>query len=153
MSFDPERVVRLIDEVELVDAGGHGPVGWVYFIAAIDTTRCKIGFTKGDPQKRLASLQTGSANELVIVAQQPGTPETERRLHEKFSAHRIHGEWFTVTDELRAYMVAVLWAMSEIALRAGRHLEPWMSAGLLLTGRKLGCISESLNELLELGRE
>jgi len=149
VSFDPEEVRNFIDTTRLVDVGGGGPIGWVYFVICMDAERCKIGFTKGDVEKRLKNLQTGSASELIMIAKHPGTTETERRLHEKFAANRLHGEWFELTNELRAYMVVTLWAMSEINLLHGRKLEPWMAAGLDLTIEKLGCISESLERLLD----
>jgi hypothetical protein len=151
MSFDPEKVRSLLDHVELVTtSGSRGPVGWVYFIICMDAERCKIGFTKGDVHKRLKSLQTGSASELILIAKHPGTPETERALHDKFAHLRLRGEWFDLTDELRAYLVSALWAMSEITLRAGHKLEPWMAAGIQLTAEKLGCISEGLEEAMAL---
>lgn len=150
MSFDPENVCNLIDHVELVTTSGGGPIGWVYFIICMDAERCKIGFTKGDVYKRLKSLQTGSSSELILVAKHPGTPETERAVHDKFAHLRLRGEWFELTDELRAYMVSALWTMSEITLRAGRKLEPWMTAGVLLTTEKLGCISVGLDEAMGL---
>ena len=147
--FDKERVLALIDDVELVHCDGRGPQGWVYFIVCNDTGRCKIGFTKGNPAKRLKNLQTGSPGELSLVLMQPGTPDTEARLHEKFADSNVRGEWFEITDELRAYMVAALWAMAEITLRNGRKLEPWMAIGLKHTIENLECISESLSDLLE----
>lgn len=150
MSFDPANVRKFLDTVELVPCEGPGPLGWVYFIICMDAERCKIGFTKGDVSKRLKSLQTGSSSELLMIAQHPGTPETERRLHDKFAANRLHGEWFELTDELRAYMVKTLWAMAEIVLKQGRKLEPWMAAGIALAGEKLECISAELDDLLEL---
>jgi hypothetical protein len=150
MSFDPENVVRLLDEVELVTVGGRGPIGWVYFIICMDAPRCKIGFTKGDVYKRLKSLQTGSSSELILIAKHPGTPETERAVHEKFAHLRLRGEWFDLTDELRAYLVATLWAMAELTLQSGHKLEPWMTAGVMLTAQQLGCISEGLEEAMAL---
>lgn len=147
--FDKDAVLAEIDKVKLAQGGGRGPSGWVYFIMCPETQRCKIGFTKGDAQKRLSSLQTGSASELSLVAMHPGTIETERALHEKFAASRLHGEWFELTNELRAYLTVTLWAMSEITLKQGRKLEPWMSIGLSISLESLETMSESLMELLE----
>lgn len=148
--FNKDRVLALLNEVELFTCEGRGPNGWVYFIMCADTHRCKIGFTKGDPQKRLKSLQTGCPGELSVVVRHPGTSETEARLHRKFAASKIRGEWFDLTDELRAYMISALWAMCEIAIRDGRRLEPWMQVGLEYSIQELGVLPESLGEALEM---
>lgn len=147
--FDKERVLALLEEVELVPCDGRGTVGWVYFIVCTDTYRCKIGFTAKDPAKRLKNLQTGSPGELALVLTHPGTQDTEAALHKKFEASCVRGEWFDLTDELRAYMVAALWVMSEATLKSGRGLEPWMAAGLKHALEHLECMPESLAELLE----
>lgn len=149
MSADREKLLDLIDQVKLVACDGQGPKGLVYFIMCTDSRRCKIGFTTGKVEKRLASLQTGSASQLAAVLMHPGTIESERRLHEKFASSRIHGEWFELTDELRAYMVAALWAMSEITLKGGGKLQHWMVKGLELSLDHLEALPESLIELLE----
>lgn len=150
---DKDNLLRLIDEVELVQCDDRGKVGWIYFIVCSDTGRCKIGFTAGEVKKRLKALQTGSPSELAITVMHPGTPDTERRLHEKFAPWRLHGEWFRLSDELRAYMTVVLWSMSEIALSQGRKLEPWMSIGLEVAMDHLEVMPDSLIALLEEGRE
>lgn len=144
-----ERLLKLIEEVELVPASGRGPFGWVYFIACHETGRIKIGFTKGDPIKRVRALQTGCSTELGLIAQHPGTPETERLLHERFKERRLHREWFQISDELRAYIIDALWAMSEFALRQGQKLSPWMVIGLEYSIERLETLPESLTELLE----
>lgn len=147
-----ERLLKLIEEVELVPALGKGPLGWVYFLACHETGRIKIGFTKGDPIERLKNLQTGCSTELALIAQHPGTPETERRLHERFKDCRLHREWFQITDELRAYIIDALWAMSEFTLRQGQKLAPWMMVGLDYSLDRLEALPESLAELLEAER-
>ena len=149
MSFDKEELLALIDEVDLVSCDGPGPIGWVYFIVCTDAPRCKIGFTKSAPEKRLKNLQTGSASELALIAVHPGTPDTERRLHEKFSASCIRGEWFEITNELRAYLVQTVWAMTEFSLRNGWKPTQWMLQGTASTLDSLGAISEGLAEALE----
>lgn len=144
-----KRMLDLIDKVELVTVDDGGPRGWVYFIVCADTWRCKIGFTKKEVEKRLANLQTGSPGQLVVAIKQPGTPETERRLHEKFAHCHVRGEWFELTDELRAYMMVSLWVMSEVTMRQGYKLEPWMVRGLEVSIDHLHTLPESLMELLE----
>ena len=148
MTIDREKLLDLIDATQLVPCEGRGPIGWVYFIVCADTRRCKIGFTKAHPEKRLANLQTGSPGELVLCVMHPGTPDTERQLHERFASSRIRGEWFELTDELRAYMTVALWAMSEISLRQRGTLDGWMTAGLSITLEHLESMPESLIEAL-----
>lgn len=149
MSFDKQRMLGLIGEVELAKCEGPGPVGWVYFIMCPATQRCKIGFTKGAVEKRLASLQTGSASQLAAIVMHPGTPDTERELHGRFASSRLHGEWFDLTDELRAYMIAALWAMTEFTLKQGQRLPRWMASGVEISLEHLESLPETLIELLE----
>ena len=64
----------------------------------------KIGMAN-DPVKRLASLQSGNPNKLVIWRTFP-TPDRniarviERGFHEVKSADRISGEWFNFTPRV-----------------------------------------------------
>lgn len=105
-------------------------LGWVYFIACRETERCKIGFTRGDVLKRLRSLQTGAAGELKLIAMQPGTPETERALHERFAEQRLHGEWFEMNEPLFVYMCLTVWTMAGIYSDKGVKPPEWMKQGL-----------------------
>lgn len=91
------------DSCDFVNAGrggnpGAGAVGsdsialmYTYFIRRIDGGPFKIGKAK-NIQKRLASLQCGSPVELECVAYIEGNREHE--IHQLFSHHRLHGEWF-----------------------------------------------------------
>ena len=72
----------------------------IYFIQCQSTNNIKIGFTDGDPDKRKAELQTGSAAGLNLLFAMPGDRATEKAWHSKFSADRVHGEWFKPTGEL-----------------------------------------------------
>jgi hypothetical protein len=66
---------------------------FVYFAQPIGGGLIKIGSTarlKG----RLAQLQIGSPVEITLLAAARGTRRHERGLHEHFSEHRVHGEWF-----------------------------------------------------------
>jgi Meiotically up-regulated gene 113 len=56
----------------------------------------KIGVTK-HPRQRARQL---GLRLLYVV---PGTPEDERRLHERFRSARIDREWFMPTPELLAF--------------------------------------------------
>lgn len=149
MSWSPQDILAEIEKVELQSVDGGGKAGWVYFIACHETGRIKIGYTGGNPFKRLKALQTGCSTELALIAMQPGTQETERNLHERFGAHCVRGEWFEAHPALSAYVIDVCWAMSEITLRLGRKLEPWMALGLKYSADRLGALPEGLIELLE----
>lgn len=62
----------------------------------------KIGYTEGDPQFRLAALQTGNHRKLRLLLSIPGEVADERRLHRKFERYRITGEWFTYSRPIRS---------------------------------------------------
>lgn len=143
-----EAFLRLIEEVELAPCNG-GQWGWVYFVVCADLNRCKIGFTSGKVEKRIKNLQTGSPSQLALLVAHPGSTETERALHERFANSRVVGEWFDLTPELRAYMVAALWAISEFTLKQGQKLTPWMVAGLHHSLTTYPIFPEGLAELLE----
>lgn len=123
-------------------------VGWVYFIACKETQRCKIGFTKGDVEKRLKNLQTGAAGELRLIAMQPGTPDTERALHERFAEQRLHGEWFETNEAMFAYMCAVVWTMAGIYSKQGVKPPLWMVAGLHMLREMWGELPDHLEAML-----
>lgn len=116
--------------------------GWVYFVSCTETGRVKIGYTKGDVAKRIKSLQTGAAGELVLLAKHPGTPETERSLHERFNTTRLHGEWFAMSDAIRDYLCVVVYAMGKIYRDAGQPYEAWLATGL----HTLGTHAEKLSD-------
>jgi hypothetical protein len=63
----------------------------VYFVRAVD--KVKIGFTR-DVERRISELQTASPVDLELLGTLPGSALTERRLHKRFSAHRVNREWF-----------------------------------------------------------
>ncbi len=76
----------------------------VYFIQDSLTLNIKIGFTDGDPQKRLKSLQTASQGDLVLLTSVPGTSSLEKTLHRRFAASHVRGEWFRPTHDLITYI-------------------------------------------------
>lgn len=83
------------------------PPGFVYFIRRMARGGAiKIGFSI-EPQKRLARLQTSSADMLVILGVTPGTIATEKAIHARFKHLRLRGEWFRATDDLHAYIAEV----------------------------------------------
>jgi hypothetical protein len=104
--------------------------GVIYYIMSSETGRMKIGYTKGKPEKRLRALQTGSPTKLSIVAIHPGTPNTERDLHNKFKEERAHGEWFDISDELIVHCAEVYSLLIAIAKAEGREPPAWAVTGL-----------------------
>lgn len=74
--------------------------GFVYFIQAASGP-IKIG-RAADARVRLAEIQTGSHEELVLLATVPGGRVVERQLHQRFAEHRIRGEWFAPAADILA---------------------------------------------------
>jgi hypothetical protein len=58
---------------EIEEAARQALRGTVYIIRAVDTNFVKVGFTQGDPRKRLRELQTGCPLRLEVEAAMPGT--------------------------------------------------------------------------------
>jgi hypothetical protein len=138
-----------VEAVNPIFPAPEDATGVVYFIACKETERCKIGFTKGDPLKRLRNLQTGAAGELRLLAAQPGNPAIEKALHERFAAHSVHGEWFEMSEELFAYMCAIVWVMSCLYASANQELEQWMKVGLRMLNDGMAEVPSELMALTE----
>lgn len=73
---------------------------FVYFILAA-TGEIKIGMAV-DVVQRLNSLQTSHPAKLEILATTSGGRKRERQYHERFAAHRLHGEWFEPHPDILA---------------------------------------------------
>jgi hypothetical protein len=73
----------------------------VYFIEAPAVGVMKIGVT-GDLGRRFKVMSDGSPTPLVVVCSFAGTARQESALHTRFLASRSHGEWFRISDEMRA---------------------------------------------------
>jgi hypothetical protein len=76
----------------------------VYFIRNKLTGNVKIGFTKGDPEKRRQALQTACDGELELVAFVDGFESEERELHVRYRSLRVRGEWFRAEGALAEHM-------------------------------------------------
>lgn len=78
----------------------YGPSnGFIYFIRAGDMV--KIGFTRSDPRRRVAALQTGNAEHLRLLTYIAGHSKMETELHDLLRDHRVRGEWFRWTAEVQ----------------------------------------------------
>ncbi len=90
----------------------------IYYIIAVPETwpgppsgfhgyfglRAKIGRTN-DVLRRLNELRTGTPEELIIHALEPGDAALEAKRHQQFASDRRQGEWFAVSPELGQHML------------------------------------------------
>lgn len=90
---------------EFVEDPNRGePEGLVYVIGFGDYV--KIGFTT-NLNNRLPVLQTGMPEKLTLYGTIADAEQAdERRLHRRFAAHRLQGEWFRKEGELAAWIEA-----------------------------------------------
>lgn len=74
--------------------------GFIYLIQAVGTSRHKIGLTI-DIDRRMSQLSRQSVFPLRLVDTQPSEDMVSDELfwHQKFANHRVHGEWFDLSDE------------------------------------------------------
>lgn len=81
----------------------EGPV--VYFLEAVGLDRVKIGWT-AKLHARIGELRTLIPVDVEIIRAIPGGQNEETELHRRFRAHRLHGEWFTLSP-IRADIEAI----------------------------------------------
>jgi plasmid maintenance system killer protein len=81
--------------------------GTIYFIKSDETKEIKIGYTSGEVEKRLKTLQTGHPHKLQVLATMPGSRDEEKTLHEKFASIRLNGEWFKPHPDLLDFIATV----------------------------------------------
>ncbi len=103
----PVETTRWAPTYAAKGSGGFTEPGYVYFIQGADDGPIKIGFTRGDPGHRLGELQGGSPISLRLLAFTFASLGKEQALHECFSKHRLHGEWFTPAADLLAYIRSI----------------------------------------------
>ena len=71
----------------------------IYFIICKATGAVKIG-RADNVKKRMAELQVASPGELAVLSTFRAPSVFESVLHAIFSKSKIHGEWFSITDDL-----------------------------------------------------
>lgn len=74
----------------------------VYLIHAKQTNRYKIGITARSIEYRLKELngeQSAYPLELITHIRHTNYKNVERHLHERYTANRVHGEWFLFSAE------------------------------------------------------
>ncbi|MFW6219290.1 MAG: GIY-YIG nuclease family protein [bacterium] len=76
----------------------------VYLIKRNDIYNNEYKIGKGSPEKRKRELQTGSAQQLLLISyyESKYASKIEKALHNRYSYCKIHGEWFNLQlkDEL-----------------------------------------------------
>lgn len=78
-------------------------IGYIYFVAAPEANRIKIGYS-AQPQQRIHSLMTSSAYKLETLAIIIGSREQEQAMHQQFAHLRVHWEWFSDCAEIRSFI-------------------------------------------------
>lgn len=68
----------------------------IYFIRGGDLV--KIG-KANNVNARLRNLRREHTEELRVIATIPGNEKQERKLHDRFRERRVHGEWFSITND------------------------------------------------------
>jgi hypothetical protein len=63
----------------------------------------KIGFTT-DVVARIGNMAGQSPVPITLLMTVPGSLEVEAEAHQQFKKSNHHGEWFSLTDELRKYL-------------------------------------------------
>ncbi|NER96267.1 MAG: GIY-YIG nuclease family protein [Symploca sp. SIO1B1] len=79
------------------DSAYKNKPGFIYLIHAVGSDRYKIGLTTRSVQARLVELNSSQSPyplELIDWFETDNVTEDEKYFHEKYSAHRVHGEWF-----------------------------------------------------------
>jgi hypothetical protein len=76
-------------------------MGIVYFLRAEDKDLFKVGITRNEIWRRIASIQTGCPYELQLYGRidLPTFQSVERAIHEEWKDRRRRGEWFAVTPD------------------------------------------------------
>ena len=76
----------------------------VYFVEAVGTNLCKIGFAS-ELRTRIKDLMWSNACTLQILGYiENSSPTAETELHAKFNAINHHGDWFYMTKELKEFI-------------------------------------------------
>lgn len=74
------------------------------FVYAIESAgRIKLGFSK-DPERRFSKVATDAPFPCELLGFWPGSKADEMAVHKRFEGARVHGEWFTATEALLAFV-------------------------------------------------
>lgn len=75
----------------------------IYFVQGETGGPIKIGYAR-NIDNRIKSLRTGCPYKLVLLGVMEGQRSDETKLHHKFAAARLQGEWFDDCAEIRAFI-------------------------------------------------
>lgn len=75
----------------------------IYFVRRGKSGPIKIGITT-NLERRLRVLQTGSDEQIDVLATVPGSAREEAELHGQWKALRRKGEWFEASSELLTFI-------------------------------------------------
>jgi hypothetical protein len=79
----------------------------VYFISCewgtLGRYAVKIGFAR-NPKAKMRVMQVGCPYDLHLLGVMEGGREMESKLHHRFAEHRIRGEWFNLSLEIRQFI-------------------------------------------------
>lgn len=75
-----------------------GVDGFVYFAAAVEVRRVKVGWSR-EPRKRVAALNAESPVPLRLLHTLPGRVSHEKLWHELLDPWHVRGEWFALTQD------------------------------------------------------
>jgi hypothetical protein len=89
-----------LEELALANAGD---TDIVYVVQAKNGGPVKIGHTSWRRRfNRLAAIQTGNPHKLVFRRLLSGDMWLEQALHRVLEASRLEGEWFALTEDVKA---------------------------------------------------
>lgn len=95
---------------------------FIYFVCRKgDETMVKIGSTT-DPLKRFSTLQTSSPELLEMIGLVVGSHAHERDIGLFLRDHKVRGEWFTVTPELKEFVDSLPSLGDYIASNTAPHM-------------------------------
>jgi hypothetical protein len=78
----------------------------IYFVSNGESV--KIGYTGGDAKSRIRALQTGNPASLQLLAfKKDWDKPKEAELHSMFAKFRQSGEWFSLADELKSFILSL----------------------------------------------
>jgi|SRR5271157_3211687 len=126
--------------------------GFVYIIGNDELGVFKIGYSRNYPTNRLHYLQVGSPVILRLAAfvHVDNAPETEKKLHERFSEQHLHHEWFRLSPEdIRGIGLTMTSAATMMKVSQPRTLSK-QEAKVVLTMEEQGRKEISRQELLTL---
>jgi len=79
-------------------------MGYVYFIYSCNDNKCKIGFSKNHPSKRLKQLNTGNSSSLLLLGYIEGNMKIEKNIRNQFHYLWENLEWLNIDESLIQYI-------------------------------------------------